>query len=232
MMNLNNTKRIYLGAVVAVVILTSLLFLLPRSGILITAYIFAIAGLAGFTLALHWASCRRQGLYVTTAAVPLLIFNYLVFDLILGTLVVAAYHFNIFRMSVGWFIFAELLLAGIFIWKLLALDAGKEKIEEVEVRVQEKSSGWRQMCLKISNISLEADAGMIKDITAVRDAMRYADPMSDDRLQEIEECISAKIDALSENVKKHDSAQIAGICSELLRMIRQRSEMCKLYKQC
>ncbi len=230
MMNLNNTKRIYLGAVVAVVILTALLFLLPLHGVLITAYVFAIAGLAGFTLALHWASCRRQGLYVTTAAVPLLIFNYLVFDLILGTLVVAAYHFNIFRMSVGWFIFAELLLAGIFIWKLLALDAGKEKIEEVEVRVQEKSSGWRQMCLKISNISLEADAGMIKDIAAVRDAMRYADPVTEPELTEIETAIEKNITRLSSAIQAGDNETTRKISGEILLQIKQRSEITKSLK--
>ena len=230
MMNLNNTKRIYLGAVVAVVILTSLLFLLPRSGILITAYIFAIAGLAGFTLALHWASCRRQGLYVTTAAVPLLIFNYLVFDLILGTLVVAAYHFNIFRMSVGWFIFAELLLAGIFIWKLLALDAGREMIEAQEVKIREKTSRWKEFEIELSNLHLLADREVKNAIGEVKDAVRFSDPVSDSHLAEIEEKIAAAIVQLGDLVKNHQNSDIPAHCQQLQTNIKIRNTQCRSHK--
>ena len=41
---MNNNLRVLIGTVVAVIVLTVPLFLLPVDGMLITAYLFALAG--------------------------------------------------------------------------------------------------------------------------------------------------------------------------------------------
>ena len=227
---MNNNLRIFIGTIVAVIVLTVPLFLLPVDGMLITAYIFALAGVFALSGSLLWGSNRMQGEYVTTAAFPLAASEYLFTDLLLSIICILLKVREVYALPAGWFFFLHILLAGFFVWKILAMDAGKEQIEEVGAKVEQKTSNWRRLRQEASALGVMADPEVRKEIAAVQDAFRYADPMSDERLEEIEDRIADLLRELSGKVKNHQNAEIPELCRQLLNEIKIRNEQCKAYK--
>ena len=227
---MNNNLRIFIGTIVAVIVLTVPLFLLPVEGMLITAYIFALAGVFALAGSLLWGSNRMQGEYVTTAAFPLAAAGYLFTDLLLSIIFILLKVQEVYALPAGWFFFLHILLAGFFVWKILAMDAGKEQIEEVGAKVEQKTSNWRRLRQEASALGVMADPEVRKEIAAVQDAFRYADPMTDERLEEIEDRIGGMLRELTGKVKNHQNAEIPELCRLLLNEIKIRNEQCKAYK--
>jgi hypothetical protein len=118
----------------------------------------------------------------------------------------------------------------LFGWKILAMDAGREMIEERGAEVIAKTSNWKKLVMDLTSIASIADAEVKSQVTVVKDAARYADPMTSDELFEIESSIADKIAKLGSAVKAHSNAEIPAMCQELLLEIKQRNELCKAYK--
>lgn len=220
-----NQLRILAGSLIGIVLLTVLLFLLNATALVITAYIFGLAGIGMFAFSLWRFAGADDGLFVTRAAFPLLTFRYLVINLIWSIIIVTLAHFAVWQMKNGWFIFVHLFLLGITGWKLLAADAGSDEIERVETEVKAKVAAWKSIGLEVNMLLSSADGERKKQISEIYDAIRYADPMSNENLSEIET-------EIKENIAELASADgdISPICRTILLKIKKRNEMCKLLK--
>ena len=216
---MNHNFRIFLGGVIGVVILTVLFFLLPRDGVLITAYVFALFAVAVMCISLLWTANRSGGEYVTSAAFPVAAYSYASLNIVVSVLVVALKYFDFYNLSTGWFCFIHILIAGFFGWKILAMDAGREIIEERGAEVIAKTSNWKKLVMDLTSIASIADAEVKSQVSVVKDAARYADPMTCDEVAE-----------LNAAVKAHRNTEIPAMCQELLLDIKQRNELCKAYK--
>lgn len=226
----HNNLRIFLGGIIGVVILTVLFFLLPRDGVLITAYVFALFAVAVMYISLWWAANRSGGEYVTTAAFPVAAYGYVSLNIVVSVLIVALKHFDFYALSTGWFCFIHILIAGFFGWKILAMDAGREIIEERGAEVIAKTSNWKKLVMDLTSIASIADAEVKSQVSVVKDAARYADPMTCSELFEIESTIAEKVAELNAAVKAHRNTEIPAMCQGLLLDIKQRNELCKAYK--
>lgn len=226
---MNNNLRILIGTVVAVIVLTVPLFLLPVDGMLITAYLFALAGVFALAGTLFWGCNRSSGEYVTTAAFPLAAAGYLFLNLLVSVLFITLKVREVYAFPAGWFFFLHVLLAGLFTWKLLAMDAGKEQIEAGGDRVQQKTSLWRQLRQNASALAA-ADPEVKKEIDAVQDAFRYSDPVSSEQLAEIEGRIKTLLEQLSDRIRNHQNNGIPDLCRQLLTEIKIRNERSKTIK--
>jgi len=227
---MNNNLRVLIGTVVAVIVLTVPLFLLPVDGMLITAYLFALAGVFALAGTLFWGCNRSSGEYVTTAAFPLAAAGYLSLTLLVSVLFITLKVREVYACPAGWFFFLHILLAGLFTWKLLAMDAGKEQIEAIGPNVQQKTSLWRQLRQNASALAAAADPEVKKEIAAVQDAFRYADPVSSEQLAEIEGRIKTLLEQLSDRIRNHQNTGIPDLCRQLLTEIRIRNERSKTIK--
>lgn len=65
---------------------------------------------------------------------------------------------------------------------------------------------------------------------AVYEALRYADPMSNDALAEIERKISTQFDVLARTVQTEDAAAIVQAAEQTVILIQDRGRKCKLSK--
>lgn len=220
-----NQLRILAGSLIGIVLLTVLLVLLNATALVITAYIFGLAGIGMFAFSLWRFASADDGLFVTRAAFPLLTFRYFVINLILSIIVVALKYFSVWQMKNGWFIFVHLFLLGIIGWKLLAADAGSDEIKRVETEVKAKVAAWKSIGLEVNMLLSSADGERKKQISEIYDAIRYADPMSNENLSEIETEIKANIAELASA-----GGDISPICQAILLKIKKRNEMCKLLK--
>ena len=168
-MNANkNNLRIFLGGVIGVAILTVLFFLLPGDGVLITAYVFALFAVAVMCISLLWTANRSGGEYVTSAAFPVAAYSYASLNIVVSVLIVALKYFDFYALSTGWFCFIHILIAGFFGWKILAMDAGREIIEERGVEVIAKTSNWKKLVMDLTSIASIADAEKFIELGASR----------------------------------------------------------------
>ncbi|MBO7327828.1 MAG: hypothetical protein J6W00_03545 [Lentisphaeria bacterium] len=228
---MNHSIRIYLAAFIVDIILTVLFFLLtPATGVLITAYIAACVAVGAIGQALVWAVKRNTGLFVTTAAIPLLLWSYASLNIVYSAIFLWLYYSGIYKVPVSWFVFGHIVFAGIYCVKLLAVDAGKEVIENIEVNVKESISNWKKLQFQITNIAAQAGTPVKKSVENVCEAVRYADPVSSPDLTAIEAEIAKNIDLLSQTVKSGEDKKTEELVGAILLQIKQRSEICKMLK--
>jgi hypothetical protein len=227
---MNNNLRILLGTVVGIVVLTAPLFVIPRSNTLVIAYIFALLGLLALAGSLYRASNRSGGEYVTTAAFPLAAGQYFAVTLLLSLAVLVLKLTGSFEFHDGLFFLLQLVAAGFFAWKLLAMDAGREEIERVGAEVKESVFDWKLLRRQMDRISAAASPDTKKHVDSVRDAVRYAAPVSSAALKDIEDGIRNNICQLESAVEKNDSEEVESLTQTLLQQIRRRSEMSKILR--
>ena len=87
------------------------------------------------------------------------------------------------------------------------------------------------MTLRLSILSTSAIPEVQKDICAVYEAMRYADPVTDEQLNDIENTISGKIELISELLSQNKYSEVPEICRQLLADIKIRNEQCQTFKR-
>lgn len=228
---MTHNKRIFLAAIIAVIVFTTPLFLLtPVTGLLIAAYIAALGATAAVTAAMYLAANRKSGMFVTTAGLTLVVWHYGTLNLIYSCVILGLYYSGKWQMPIGWFIFGHIIIAAFYGWKLLAADAGREEIEKTEVKVKESISNWKQLQLKTSSLASQAKPPVKKAVESVKDAVRYADPVSAPQLAEIESAIEANIDSLSRSLQAGEEEKTQQLVNELLLQIKQRSDISKSLK--
>lgn len=90
----------------------------------------------------------------------------------------------------------------------------------------------------IKSLTVDADTLMAKaksdearsECRRVYEAIRYSDPMSNDALSSVEAQITLKFAQLSEAVSADDSAKISETAGELIILVNDRNNKCKLLK--
>ena len=228
---MSHNKRIFLGAVIAVIVITVPVFLItPVSGVLIAAYVAALAAAAAVTTALYLAVNRKTGLFVTTAGLTLVVWRYAIFNILYSGVILDLYCTGAWKISLGWFVFGHILLAALYGWKFLAGDAGREEIEKREIKVRESIANWKHLQLKTSALASRAKEPVKKAVESVRDAVRYADPVTSPQLEEIEMEIERNIDLLSQTIQLGEDEETEHLVNDLLLQIKQRNAMAKSLK--
>ena len=228
---MNHNKRIFLAALIGIVVFTSPLFLItPVTELMIVAFVAAMIAVGIVTMVLYWAVNRKTGLFVTTAAMPILVWRYAILNLLYSAIILILQYFGKWNMPIGLFILGHIILVCFYAWKLLAADAGKEEIEKVEVKVEQSISNWKMLCVKVSNISVTADTTVKKSLERVCDAVRYADPVTSPHLTHIETEIEQNIDLLSQTIQAGDIEKTEQLVQNIINQIKQRAELCKSLK--
>ena len=228
---MTHNQRILGGGVIGVVVFTAPLFLIsPVTRLLIVSWGAALIATGAVTTALYLAANRKSGMFITTAGLALVVWRYAVLNLLFSGIILALQYSGKWEMSVGVFILIHIVLAGITGWQLLAADAGREEIEKTEIRVKEKISHWKMFQMKTATLAAQAAQPVRKRVENVRDAVRYADPVSLPQLTDIEAEIGENIDLMAQTLQSGDHEKTAELTEKLLLQIKQRAELCKNLK--
>jgi hypothetical protein len=222
--NLNDKKTgVVIIAVIMAVVATSLFLIVKVTPLFVTAYIFALIGIALFCLGTLYLIHSGDS-YPWFAAFPLTIKQYLVAQLLLSAIFVV--RENVFDASfpLGWFIVMHVALHAFFCIWLLLLHGGKVAIVEREEEVKEKVATLRLMQADAESL-LRKFPGHEKDLRPVADALRYSDPMSHASLAPYEERIQRTLLAMGD-----EGADIPKMCADLLTQIADRNARVKILK--
>ena len=133
-------------------------------------------------------------------------------------------------MPVGWFIFVQIVFAAFLIWRLLAMRSGQEEIERVEQQVKGSTFSWRAMWSEAVAVWYRADEASRKDVGALCEAFRYADPVESPALAGLDGEIRENLIRLGQLVDAKDTEKIAALCLKLQRQIEERGIKLKMLK--
>ena len=226
----NHQIRSLTAGVVAALVITALLLLVEKTSLVLAGYFFSLLGIIEFFGTIYYAAGSSKNSWLTNAAFPLAVKNYGIATVLFSVVMAAAQYFHIWSMPTGWFIFIQIIFTVFLIWRLLAMRSGQEEIERVEENVRISTSSWTVLKAEAESILLRTDASSRKHVSAVCDALRYADPMSSPALVSFEEEIWKKLNLLGDLVDAKDNGKIPAICVTIQQLIRERNLKTKVLK--
>lgn len=117
------------------------------------------------------------------------------------------------------------IIAGLSAVCMISADAGRNEIERVEAKVQNKVFYVREMQADIELLAdNESDAAVKTALTHLAEKIRFSDPMSNEQLADLENKISIKAAEL-----KTASSKLK-IITELNSLLDERNKKCKILK--
>lgn len=117
------------------------------------------------------------------------------------------------------------VIAGISAVCMISVDAGRNEIERVEAKVQNKVFYIRELQVDVELLAgAETDTTTKSALTQLAEKIRYSDPMSDEQIASIEDRIAVKIGELKSSTDK------AKIINELNSLLDERNRKIKILK--
>ena len=117
------------------------------------------------------------------------------------------------------------VIAGISAVCMISADVGRDEIERVEAKVQNKVFYVRELQADIELLAdNESDAAVKTALTQLAEKIRFSDPMSSEQLADLESKISTKVAELKTASSKLE------IITELNSLLDERNKKCKISK--
>lgn len=117
------------------------------------------------------------------------------------------------------------IIAGLSAVCMISADAGRNEIERVEAKVQNKVFYVQEMQADIELLAdNESDAAVKTALTHIAEKIRFSDPMSNEQLADLENKISIKAAELKTASSKLE------IITELNSLLDERNKKCKILK--
>ena len=117
------------------------------------------------------------------------------------------------------------IIAGISAVCMISADAGRNEIERVEAKVQNKVFYIRELQADIELLAdNESDAAVKTALTQLAEKIRFSDPMSNEQLADLEKHISTKFAELKTVSSKLE------VITELNSLLDERNKKCKILK--
>lgn len=117
------------------------------------------------------------------------------------------------------------VIAGISAVCMISADVGRDEIERVEAKVQNKVFYVRELQADIELLAdSETNANVKTALTQLTEKIRFSDPMSSEQLADLENKISVKAMELKTAANKVE------IITELTSLLDERNKKCKILK--
>ena len=222
--------RSIVAAFVAILVLTALLLLIPKTPLVIAGYLFSVLGIIEFFGSLVYLAGSTKKDYLVNTSFPYTTRGYASAALFFSILVAALEYFDVWTMKTGWFIFIQILFVAGLIVMLLMLSSGKELIENVGDNVAVKYSNWKLLLADVEAVLAKTAPESGKDVSAVRDAVKYADPMSHPALDGLEQEIRGSIARLAKLAEEKKASEVSALCVQIQNQIKDRASRLKSLK--
>ena len=124
-----------------------------------------------------------------------------------------------------------LLILGFNAIAIIKAKAAAELVESVDKKISRQTGFIKNLTAETESLVLHAKSDEVRaECKRVYEAARYSDSMSNIRLADIEEKITAEMQQLSEAVANDDSEIAAAVTNELIALIENRNSKCKDFK--
>ena len=104
-------------------------------------------------------------------------------------------------------------------------------VEKTDDQIKAQTFFIKSLTADAQTLMTKAASEQVKaEVKNVYEAIRYSDPMSNDALSAIEQEITSHFAALSNAVEKNDLHEIKQAANDVLILVNNRSQKCKLLK--
>jgi len=124
-----------------------------------------------------------------------------------------------------------LIVLGITAVAVISAGTSGAIVDHLDRKVEEKTTFIRNLTIDAENLMHRAKAPLLKDLCKkVYKAVRYSDPMSNEELSDVERRIQEEFDMLTDAVIADDLDSTESAAKELLTLIAERNNRCRLSK--
>ncbi len=225
-----NTIRILLATGLGVLLWTALYWVLPKAMVVHVGYGFGLLGMGMVAGTLLRVARSTKGNYIPHVAFPLVALRYGAGNLLLTGVVLGLVLVG--KIAVPWVLFTLLHAAFLawYLWKFLAMEAGREAILATGEKAEACCENWKSLCGEAEILVKTAPAQFQKEISQMRDAVRYADPVSHPSVAEVENRVRAALAGLKESLAKNEEASVSLRCQEIQAAVQERNVCLKSRK--
>lgn len=223
-------KRILAAALVGIAIPSAILIPLQKDNLVFTAYAFLLLAVVISAASLWQLSCGGSKNYLTGLAFPLALKLYLLSTIGMAVVFVVLDLTETWYLPPLWYSAIQVAIIGYTAWKLLAIGAGQAEIVRVGDAVKEQTSYWKMLLADTEMILTTIPSSMRKNVSEVRDAIRYADPISQPAIASIDESIRKAIAQLKNLINENKESEVSAVCKQIIGDVHDRSNRLKQLK--
>lgn len=223
-------KRIIAAAVVGIAIVSAIYIPMQKSAVVHTAYATLVLAVVLSGASLWQLEKKISQDYLTNVAFPLALKAYLGLTVAMAVLFGALDLAGVWSISVSWYLALQVIVISLTAWKLLAIGAAQEAVVNAGEQVQATVSNWRLLQADADAILRNAPATLQRDVSDVRDAIRYADPMGRPEVAAQEQEIAGGLGQLRELVKENKADEAKALCTRIKDAVADRANRLKILK--
>jgi hypothetical protein len=227
-------KSHLVGLGVLLAALPALLFLvLPVTPNLIIAYVFWLLAIAALMWGVFAFGAKGRGLLLE---LPFFLKTrtYLVLTAVLSFVVLLLENLGVYAMPAALHAVVQLALLLVMGIQVMKLNLGKAHIVQVETKVTDARSSLLALVGNVNALKHKAEgipgemgSQVIKALGEVSDALRYADPISNESVKDIDASIAEKVAGLAKLVEEGQGAEVLVLVKGLLSDVKTRADRLK-----
>ena len=150
-------------------------------------------------------------------------------QLLLSIIIFAA---NKFTVTPAWLsAVISIILLALALIGVIAADNAKDIIEKSDTKITEKLQNVKEFKLNIDSLCNNCtDKDIKKQLEKLSEKIKYSDPVSSDKLYDIENKISKEIEEISNMIFNNNYTGLSDKIDSIDRLVDDRNKKCKEYK--
>ncbi|MBQ7177964.1 MAG: hypothetical protein IJS08_11175 [Victivallales bacterium] len=223
-------KRIIAAVVVGIAIVSAIYIPIHKDAVVHTACVSLLLAVFLSGASLWQLENKVKEDYITNLAFPLALKSYLCVTAVMAVLFVLLDLTGVWAIQFSWYAALQVIIIGITAWKVLAIGAAQEAILQTGEQVQANVSNWKLILADVDAMLKTVPNDIRRDVSEVRDAIRYADPMSRPEVEPQEKEISAILGQLKETLRENKSDEAKKLCAQIKDAVADRANRLKILK--
>ncbi len=221
-------QRILVGGLIGAAVPTAVFLLIPKDALIVTLFLFLLLSVVVAVAALWQLSQANRETYLTTLAFPLALKGFLALEAGMAVAFCALHLSGGWSIPVTWYAALQVVLLAVTAWKLLAIGAAKEMIDDGGAGTKAATSAWKLLQADAEAVLPLATPESRREVEGVVEAIRYADPVSVPEVSALEEEIRSQIVRLKELAS--EKKEVSAVCQDIRDAVRDRATHLKALK--
>ena len=226
----NNKLKTIIILVILAIVYSVIVFALPltMNAVFWISYVFTMIAIIGQGVVWHFAWGDSQALRSKFYGFPVI----LVGTMYLGVQLFAGLVFMLFAKWIAWWIplVVYIILLGVMLIGCVTADISRDvRVEEEQVRNTSSIKEMRAMAITLR--APETEKVLADKLEDVKEALKYCDPVSSEKLVEVETKLKELLQMLETALLEQAYDRAVTYTEQFLVQLEKRNELCKTYKR-
>ncbi len=230
---MKEAKKYYVVAwVIVVLVFHLIMFLLPKAGFEMQNGTFWVIYFAILVSLIGQAVCsmlyaKKEKKEERFLYIPVVLISYIA---LLMCLLLALEAILISFLPTWFTVIVAVLVLAFYALSVIRTMAAAEMVMAVGQKVEQRTEFIKSLTARAKAMEQNAPEAYKRQVKRVYEALRYSDPVSTDKLASVDEEIDTVYGRFAEAVKAADKAAVQKEADTLCALVKERNELCKVYK--